>query len=84
MSCGQLAPSGSERDEEAVRSGMTRDAEGLMQDDFPLTLHHIRRAAATCNPADARSSTLTEPGAVERATLRRGLRRASTASRARS
>ena len=30
---------------------MTQLLEGLMQDDFPLTLHHIRRRMRTCNPA---------------------------------
>ncbi len=38
---------------------------GLMQDDFPLTLHHIRRRLKTCSP-DAEVLTLREPGNVER------------------
>ncbi len=38
---------------------------GLMQDDFPLNLHHIRRRMKTCSP-DAEVLTLREPGAVER------------------
>jgi fatty-acyl-CoA synthase len=38
---------------------------GLMQDDFPLTLHHIRRRMKTCSP-DAEVLTLREPGIVER------------------
>jgi fatty-acyl-CoA synthase len=38
---------------------------GLMQDDFPLTLHHIRRRMKTCSPS-AEVLTLREPGAVER------------------
>jgi fatty-acyl-CoA synthase len=38
---------------------------GLMQDDFPLTLHHIRRRMKTCSP-DAKVLTLREPGVVER------------------
>ncbi len=38
---------------------------GLMQDDFPLTLHHIRRRMKTCSP-DAEVLTLREPGVVER------------------
>jgi fatty-acyl-CoA synthase len=38
---------------------------GLMQDDFPLTLHHIRRRMKTCSP-DAQVLTLSEPGVVER------------------
>jgi fatty-acyl-CoA synthase len=38
---------------------------GLMQDDFPLTLHHIRRRMKTCSP-DAEVLTLREPGFIER------------------
>jgi len=38
---------------------------GLMQDDFPLTLHHIRRRLKTCSP-EAEVLTLREPGVVER------------------
>jgi fatty-acyl-CoA synthase len=38
---------------------------GLMQDDFPLTLHHIRRRMKTGSP-DAEVLTLREPGVVER------------------
>jgi fatty-acyl-CoA synthase len=38
---------------------------GLMQDDFPLTLHHIRRRMKACSP-DAEVLTLREPGVVER------------------
>ena len=30
---------------------MTQMLEGLMQDDFPLTLNHIRRRMRTYNPA---------------------------------
>ncbi len=41
---------------------------GLMQDDFPLTLHHIRRRMAAMSP-DASVLTLAEPGVVERATF---------------
>jgi fatty-acyl-CoA synthase len=41
---------------------------GLMQDDFPLTLHHIRRRMRACSP-DATVSTLTEPGVVARTTF---------------
>jgi fatty-acyl-CoA synthase len=41
---------------------------GLMQDDFPLTLHHIRRRMKACSP-DATVSTLTEPGVVARTTF---------------
>jgi fatty-acyl-CoA synthase len=41
---------------------------GLMQDDFPLTLHHIRRRMTTCSP-EATVSTLSEPGVVARTTF---------------
>jgi fatty-acyl-CoA synthase len=41
---------------------------GLMQDDFPLTLHHIRRRMGTSSP-DASVLTLAQPGSVERATF---------------
>ncbi len=41
---------------------------GLMQDDFPLTLHHIRRRMAAMSP-EASVLTLAEPGVVERATF---------------
>jgi fatty-acyl-CoA synthase len=39
---------------------------GLMQDDFPLTLHHIRRRMTACSP-EAKVLTLAEPGRVESA-----------------
>ena len=38
---------------------------GLMQDDFPLTLHHIRRRMGVSSP-DAGVLTLLEPGTVQR------------------
>jgi fatty-acyl-CoA synthase len=41
---------------------------GLMQDDFPLNLHHIRRRMAACSP-DASVLTLTEPEVVARASF---------------
>jgi fatty-acyl-CoA synthase len=41
---------------------------GLMQDDFPLTLHHIRRRMSTASP-DASVSTLLAPGEVQRTTF---------------
>ncbi len=41
---------------------------GLMQDDFPLTLHHIRRRMTTASP-EASVSTLIAPGEVQRATF---------------
>jgi fatty-acyl-CoA synthase len=47
---------------------MTQMLQGLMQDDFPLTLHHIRRALRTTSP-DATVTSLTEPGVVESATF---------------
>ena len=47
---------------------MTRVLAGLMQDDFPLSLHHIRRRMRSCSP-DATVVTLTEPGEVRRATF---------------
>ncbi len=40
----------------------------LMQDDFPLTLHHIRRALKANRP-DAAVVTVLEPGVVQRATF---------------
>jgi fatty-acyl-CoA synthase len=36
---------------------------GLMQDDFPLNLHHLRRRMISCHP-DAQVATLTEQGVV--------------------
>jgi fatty-acyl-CoA synthase len=41
---------------------------GLMQDDFPLNLHHIRRAMRSSSP-DANVLTLVEPEEVQRATF---------------
>jgi fatty-acyl-CoA synthase len=41
---------------------------GLMQDDFPLNLHHIRRRMRDVHPS-AEVVTLTAPGVVERATF---------------
>jgi fatty-acyl-CoA synthase len=41
---------------------------GLMQDDFPLTLHHIRRRMRGSSP-DASVITLAQPGTVERASF---------------
>jgi fatty-acyl-CoA synthase len=38
---------------------------GLMQDDFPLTLHHIRRRMTAGSP-DAEIASVSEPGVVER------------------
>jgi len=47
---------------------MTQLLKGLMQDDFPLNLHHIRRRMRACHP-DAEVVTLTAPGTVQRATF---------------
>jgi fatty-acyl-CoA synthase len=41
---------------------------GLMQDDFPLNLHHVRRRMRSCHPG-AEVVTLGSAGAVERATF---------------
>jgi fatty-acyl-CoA synthase len=41
---------------------------GLMQDDFPLTMQHIRRRMNACSP-EATVSTLVEPGVIERRTF---------------
>jgi fatty-acyl-CoA synthase len=42
--------------------------EGLMQNDFPLTVQHILRRMRTCSP-EAEVVTLTEPGVVQRASF---------------
>jgi fatty-acyl-CoA synthase len=47
---------------------MSAALQGLMQDDFPLTLHHIRRRMRSCSP-DAQVVTLTPSGSVERASF---------------
>jgi acyl-CoA synthetase (AMP-forming)/AMP-acid ligase II len=47
---------------------VTRALDGLMQDDFPLNLHHLRRRMRSCTP-DSQVVTLTESGAVERASF---------------
>src|SRR5437879_2350172 len=39
----------------------------LMQDDYPLTLHHLRRRMRTARP-DAKVITLHEPGVLQRST----------------
>jgi fatty-acyl-CoA synthase len=46
---------------------MTQMLEGLMQNDFPLTLNHIRRRLRVCN-AGSELVTLTADGSVRRAT----------------
>jgi len=47
---------------------MSTRLEGLMQDDFALSLHHIRRRMTNAC-ADASVVTLTEPGVVQRASF---------------
>src|SRR5271165_197832 len=42
---------------------MTEKLQGLMQDDFPLTLHHLLRRMRSCDP-HARVVTLTDAGTV--------------------
>jgi fatty-acyl-CoA synthase len=42
---------------------MTQPLNSLMQDDFPLNLHHIRRRMGSCHP-DAEVVTLTDHGTV--------------------
>jgi fatty-acyl-CoA synthase len=42
--------------------------EGLMQDDFPLTLHHIRRRMRSVSP-NAQVMTLTPSGSVQRSSF---------------
>ena len=40
---------------------MSASLHGLMQDDFPLTLHHIRRRMRACSP-EAQVVSVVEPG----------------------
>ena len=47
---------------------MNSALQGLMQDDFPLTLHHIRRRMGSVSPG-AQVTTLTPSGSVRRATF---------------
>jgi fatty-acyl-CoA synthase len=47
---------------------MTEALYGLMQDDFPLTLHHIRRRMRSCDPG-AEVVTLTPAGSCDRITF---------------
>src|SRR5437588_2067559 len=47
---------------------MSSPLQGLMQDDFPLTLHHIRRRMRSCSPG-AQVTTLTPSGSVQRASF---------------
>ncbi len=47
---------------------MTGTLQGLMQDDFPLTLAHVRRRMRDCHPT-AQVATLTPAGGIERASF---------------
>jgi len=47
---------------------MTTVLRGLMQDDFPLTLHHIRRRMRSCSPS-AQVLTLLPTGELQRASF---------------
>src|SRR2546430_13667931 len=47
---------------------MNSALQGLMQDDFPLTLHHIRRRMGCVSP-DAQVTTLAPSGSVRRSTF---------------
>ena len=47
---------------------MSEQLNGLMQDDFPLNVHHIRRALRTNRP-EATVATLVQPDVVERSTF---------------
>ena len=47
---------------------MTQMLQSLMQDDFPLTLHHIRRAMRSNSP-DAKVTTHVQPGTVQTASF---------------
>ena len=60
---------------------MTEMLRGLMQDDFPLTVDHIRRALRTNRP-DATVATHVQPGTVERATFAEVADRVDRLSRA--
>jgi fatty-acyl-CoA synthase len=60
---------------------VTNVLQGLMQDDFPLTLHHIRRRMRSCSPG-ARVLTLTPTGEVQRASFEEVSRRIDRLARA--
>jgi len=60
---------------------MTQMLHGLMQDDFPLTLNHIRRRMRSCN-LGTELVTLTEDGSVQRATHAELTRRIDRLARA--
>jgi fatty-acyl-CoA synthase len=60
---------------------MTNVLQGLMQDDFPLTLHHIRRRMRSCTP-EAQVTTLTPTGEVARASFEQVSERVDRLARA--
>jgi fatty-acyl-CoA synthase len=60
---------------------MTNVLQGLMQDDFPLTLHHIRRRMRSCSPG-AQVVTLTPTGDVQRASFEEVSQRVDRLARA--
>jgi fatty-acyl-CoA synthase len=60
---------------------MSMALQGLMQDDFPLTLHHIRRRMSTTRP-DAKVVTMHEPGVLQRSTHAEVSRRIDMLARA--
>jgi len=60
---------------------MSASLDGLMQDDFPLTVHHIRRRMRACSP-DAQVVSVVEPGSVERASHAQLLERIDRLARA--
>src|ERR1700743_3306985 len=55
-----------ERERRGEHEGMSEMLEGLMQNDFPLTLNHIRRRMRSCNQG-AEMVTLQPDGSVRRA-----------------
>ncbi|HEX3911200.1 MAG TPA: long-chain fatty acid--CoA ligase [Solirubrobacteraceae bacterium] len=68
MSVQGSAASGAMNGGEAQAVGVGERLAGLMQDDFPLTLHHIRRRMRACSP-QSQVVTLRSPGVVERSTF---------------
>ena len=60
---------------------MSSGLQGLMQDDFPLTLHHIRRRMLACSP-EAQVLTLSEPDSVTRTTFAESSERIDRLARA--
>jgi fatty-acyl-CoA synthase len=60
---------------------MSKALRGLMQDDFPLNLHHIRRRLRSCSPG-AQVVTLTPSGSVQRASFEQVAERIDRLARA--